>query len=395
MKQPAATRRRASAPGAAIPRAAAVIALLACTAAYAVQDCTLAGESVNPANGNTTAGKSGLMRCVDQGSGLLVREQELQSGRFMGIERFYEKGKLRSELTINEKGNRHGRVREYGPDGQLLADSTYDNGSETGLVRRFHPNGQPRRFAWIEPGAGEKAVAEFNDRGQLVDLRCGERPMLAPAFDDARACGYEAAPSRLELFNGRGVLVARASYAQGLRVRFEQVDDKGKLRLREEASPTRRFEQQFDAAGTKRRERERLYEGRQVASDRQLEFSEEGTLVRERRWTGGRLMLDASFYLNGQPKNRTEYGKAPDGNGIDETDYRDDGKVAAVRHWVQGRNRQPAGTHQTFNEAGRLIAETVYDDAGNTTRERAWDDTGKLLRDDAVFADGSRKATAK
>ena len=42
--------------------AAALLALLP-LAAQAVQDCELNGQHVNPANGHTTAGKSGLMRC--------------------------------------------------------------------------------------------------------------------------------------------------------------------------------------------------------------------------------------------------------------------------------------------------------------------------------------------
>ena len=63
-------------------------------AALAVQDCELNGQSVNPANGSTTAGRTGLMRCKDRDSGELQREQELKAGVFMGLVRFYEKGKL-------------------------------------------------------------------------------------------------------------------------------------------------------------------------------------------------------------------------------------------------------------------------------------------------------------
>ena len=37
--------------------------------AHAVQDCEVGGQNVNPANGSTTAGKTGLMRCKDRDSG--------------------------------------------------------------------------------------------------------------------------------------------------------------------------------------------------------------------------------------------------------------------------------------------------------------------------------------
>ena len=54
----------------------------ACTAlpAFAVQVCELNGQPVNPNNGYTTEGKSGLMRCRDGEGGPVVREQELQHG---------------------------------------------------------------------------------------------------------------------------------------------------------------------------------------------------------------------------------------------------------------------------------------------------------------------------
>ena len=47
---------------------APALAALACTlllAAQAIQVCELDGQPVNPTNGSTTAGKTGLMRCRD------------------------------------------------------------------------------------------------------------------------------------------------------------------------------------------------------------------------------------------------------------------------------------------------------------------------------------------
>jgi hypothetical protein len=52
--------------------------------AHAVQDCDIAGVGVTPANGNTTAGKTGLMRCRDRDSGVIQREQQVQNGAFFG-----------------------------------------------------------------------------------------------------------------------------------------------------------------------------------------------------------------------------------------------------------------------------------------------------------------------
>ena len=71
----------------------------------AVQDCELNGTSVNPANGSTTEGKTGIMRCKDRDSGLLVREQELRVGAFVGLVRHFKDGVLSKEFSVNAKGN--------------------------------------------------------------------------------------------------------------------------------------------------------------------------------------------------------------------------------------------------------------------------------------------------
>jgi hypothetical protein len=79
-------------PAAARPFAAALA--FACAPALAVERCELNSQSVNPSNGSTTAGKSGLMRCRDGDGGPVVREQELQNGVFMGVVRYFKDGEL-------------------------------------------------------------------------------------------------------------------------------------------------------------------------------------------------------------------------------------------------------------------------------------------------------------
>lgn len=82
------------------PRAASIgfvaaLGLLATSlAAHAVQDCEIAGTAVNPANGDTTRGRTGLMRCRDRDSGELQREQELRDGSFVGVVRHYSAGRI-------------------------------------------------------------------------------------------------------------------------------------------------------------------------------------------------------------------------------------------------------------------------------------------------------------
>lgn len=383
-------------------RGAALAALLAAGSAHAVQDCDIAGQSVNPNNGNTTAGKTGLMRCKDRDTGVIQREQELQNGKFMGLVRHYENGKLQKEHSVNEQGNRHGRAREFAADGTVLVDTQYDNGSTVGIDKRFHANGKLRRATFYDGSNSEKASAEFNAQGQLFQLRCTDRPVLSPVVDDARLCGFNGL-SRLEMFDERGALYARTQYLNGERVRFEQLYSSGKTQVLQEVSATRRLDQQFSQDGVKRREEERTLDGKRIVAMRLQQFSETGTLVKDQRWQEGRLTVETSFYLNGQPKSKTEYTRDAAGGANDrapvqilETEYRDDGKLVATGRYLEtGRRRVATGTHQVFNPAGRVVAESVYDDKGRISREKSWDDAGTLLRDDAVFEDGSRKAFAR
>lgn len=376
-----------------------VAALTAAGAAHAVQDCELNGQSVNPSNGNTTAGKTGLMRCKDRDSGELQREQELKNGVFMGIVRFYDKGKLVKEHSVNERGNMDGRAREFSPTGQLLRDATYENGRERGLMRTFHPNGQLNLAIFYANPGGERASAEFTAQGQLAGLRCGDQPLLAPALDDAKLCGFAGSqPSVVELFDARGRLRGRMQWAQGKRLRNESLHDNGKPAVVEVIAGNQRTEQRFSAEGIKRADAVWLITERGRIKQVEQTYSETGTLVREQRWSPeGDPVSDKSFYLNGQPREQSVFSGEGEAGAMESTRFHDNGQRASVgRYATPPRGRQlPTGTHQRFDENGTVVGESVYDARGRVTRERVWDDAGKLVRDDEVFEDGSRKAYAK
>jgi len=368
--------------------------------AHAVQDCELNGAHVNPANGNTTQGKTGLMRCKDRDSGELQREQELRNGVFMGVVRYYDKGRLGKEQNVNAKGNLHGRAREFYPDGQVLREATYDNGHELGLVRSFHPDGRLRRVAFYADPGGERASAEFTAGGQLSALRCADRAVLAPAADDARLCGFVgSAPSQVELFDAKGGLRARLSYVSGKRVRNERLYDNGKPASQDEVVGNQRTERRFSSEGVKRYELVSLIVERGALKQREIEYSERGTPVRDQRWTpAGQAVTDDSYYLNSQPRSKTVYSGEGLARVADITEFHDNGQRSAEGRFGAPAPRGrliPVGLHRRFDEQGKLASESVYDDKGRVTRERTWDANGQPDRDDEVFEDGSRKAYAK
>ena len=371
-------------------------ALLLSASAWAINDCELNGEAINTNNGAATRGKTGLLRCKDRNSGLLQREQELRDGEYIGLVRFYKDGKLSGEHSVNARGNRHGRAREFAPDGQVLVDSQYDNGSTVGVERRYHPNGQIRSIAFYAQPGGQKASAEFNDRGQLKSLQCAEQPVMAPAFDDAARCGFGAA-SQLDLFRENGQLAARARYESGKRVHYQTLYENGTVSAEEQRLGDRRVERRFYPDGVKRQETESRLLERGARRERELEYSAKGTLIRERRWDERDLIQDHEYYLNGQPKRKSEYSTTSNQRIAEVSEFFDNGKPSSVGRY-QTSNRMgsiPVGTHRQFHIDGKLIAESIYDDKGRISRERGFDEDGKVIRDDEVFEDGSRKAYSR
>jgi antitoxin component YwqK of YwqJK toxin-antitoxin module len=371
--------------------------LLAAGWAHAVQDCELNGEQVNPANGNTTAGKTGLMRCKERDTGELRREQELRNGVFMGLVRFYEKGQLAKEYSVNEKGNQQGLAREFSPTGQVLRESTQDNGRTVGLARSFHPDGTLRRAAFHAPNGQEQAEAEFTAQGKLQSLRCAETAVLAPAVDDARLCGFgNAAPSTVELFDGRGTVRTRMQLAAGKRLRVEDLHDNGKVAVLLEIGDSQRSEKRYTSDGALQREITSRTTERGSIRQREAEFSDRGTLVREQRWSPeGEPLTNDTYYLNGQPRSKAVYSGSGASREVEVTTYFDNGQRSGAGRFTvaeRGGRQSPTGAHQRFNEQGTRMSESTFDTQGRLRRERSWGGDGKPLRDDEVFEDGSRKA---
>lgn len=382
---------------------------VAAAPARAVESCELNGEHVNPNNGNTTAGKSGLMRCRDGDGGPVVREQELQGGVFKGAVRHFKDGQLEKDYRVNERGNRDGVAREYaraeaGAKAVLVREETYRDGRTVGVARSWYPSGQLRRVSFHGDDERELASAEFNPDGKLYELRCAPRPVLGADADDARWCGHAGGASTVVLYSGKGIAKARVSYERGERRRSELLGEGGAVREVQESSASGGVERSFHADGAKRREVQWVVAGgeragRVVTLDQ--EFHESGKLVRERRWRvvdrGGELASEQHWYLNGQPKERVDYVVA-DGKPVrQETTYHDNGKKAFEGSWrlaaPASRSRDvPIGVHRSFDEAGRVRAERFHDERGCVTRERELDGNGNAVRDDEVFEDGSRKA---
>lgn len=385
---------------------------LACVTApaHAIQTCELDGQHVNPANGHTTAGKSGLMRCKDADTGVLQREQELRDGRFVGLVRYYRDGVLEREHRVNERGNRDGVARTYAasPKGPVLVhEETLRNGTTIGLTRRWHPGGALARVAFHDDDGREQAVAAFNEAGQLTELRCAALPRLAPAADDAAWCGHSGQPATVTLFSSRGVPQEKRVYERGDWRQREAFWDNGTRREVAEQTAQGGAERQYGPQGVLRRET--LWEWanpsasgtRRRVTTLEREFHETGPRQRERQWTvterGAELRREQQWFLNGQPRELHEYLSEGGRPFRQDTLFHDNGQRRHEGRWLlSGRyERLPQGVHRSFDPNGRLRGESHHDERGRLVREREWDAGGALVRDDELFEDGSRKAFSR
>ncbi len=378
-------------------------------AAQSVQVCELNGQSVNPANGATTAGKTGLMRCRDADGGPVLREQELQNGVFMGVVRHFKDGVLQREYRVNQQGNQDGRSREFAAtagSNTLLRDETYRNSKLVGIARGWHANGQLRHVAFHGDDGHADAAADFTPQGQLKELRCAARTLLAPDANDASWCGHlGSGVATVPLYADNGTLRGRVTHERGERRKSELLWDNGKPREQVESNPAGGAERSFSAEGVKRREVQWVTSAGADGKPRrsttlEQEFHDNGTLIHERRWRAserGELQLEQRWYLNGQPSEQNEYVETDGRATRRETRFHDNGRPAFEGLWLAGARSasQAIGVHKRYDAEGRLRGERHHDAQGRVMREREFDESGRTTRDDEVFEDGSRKAFSR
>jgi antitoxin component YwqK of YwqJK toxin-antitoxin module len=373
------------------PRFLLLAAALSAAAPLCAQPlrCELNGEAVNPANGNTTAGKTGLMRCRTE-DGNLQREEELRNGKFMGKRVFYSRDG-RKEHMVNEKGNLDGPAKEYYADGKLREEATYANGERVGLMKRYFPGGQIERLSFAASGSGAArergATLEFLEDGKLRDVQCGTRSLMA---EDKVPCGFNGQASQVELFRGsRGGtrLDEKRSYRDGVLIERIAYNEDGKQvssRVLKDGIETTR---DYYPDGMPRRERAYAKDApRREGTER--EWASNGQMTREIRYAGGVEVASTEWYMNGRMKQkRISDGGSRDALVRSET-YFDTGMLRVRETTRAGRT---VGKAEAFDDAGMLREESVYDDRGTLKSRRTYDEKGKLTADEEFFEDGSRK----
>ena len=355
-----------------------------CATAHAAQDCELNGQHVNPDNGATYAGKTGIMKCVDRETRKFLREEEYRNGRAIGYRKSVDFSGNTSVGNYNEQGNRDGEFKQFDADGTLIAEERYANGSTVGVQTYFHKNKQVKRRSFSEPGKGSIASIEYNDRGQLMQLRCADKPLLG---EDRALCGFDGKVADVTFYSAKGDVAGQARYENGKRLSMTAFNTQGAVARSEEAQGDRRIARENFPEGSLRLET--IIVGNRKESERELAKS--GQPVRETRWQDGWKSEETLWYLNGQQRSKTRWER--DGNQVlvKAEEFWDNGKIRA--RTVRDERRGPVGLQQTFNDAGVLESELTYDQ-GKLTRRKNFKD-GKLVLEEEYFEDGSRKSVRK
>lgn len=371
--------------------ASCALALIAASFAWnapanaALYDCGMNGDHVNPANASTTAGKSGIMKCVDRASRKLVREQEYRNGRAMGHRKFVDHQGRVSIWNVNEQGNRDGEAMKYDAEGNLLSEERYANGRNTGLQVYYHKNGNVRRRTYYGSGKGRRASVEYNDRGELMRLACADEPLLG---DDRVLCGFDGKVSAVSFYDAKGEAAGQARFENGKRLSMTALRPGGAVaRSENEAHGGRRIVRLHFPDGSLRLET--VIVDRRRESEREL--AQSGQPLRETRWDDGWRSEETLWYLNGQPKAKTRWER--DGLHV---------LVKSEEFWDNGRLRERStrdgrgnfiGVRQRYAETGELQSESTYR-AGKRTHRKSYK-SGRLVKDEEYFEDGSRKPVRK
>ena len=374
-----------------------IAASACCTSASAIIRCKLNEQPINISNGADLAGKSGLVRCRDDGTGKVQREQELQNGKFLGLERMFDReGRLLRERTVNERGNSQGRVAEFWPNGTLRREETMDNGRTQGAVRRFDATGRVDRVSFHDNGQ-ELFSVEYNGKGQPTRLLCPRTSVLP---EDRKFCGFDGTTDTA-LFAESGARSAQLRYDQGRLLSATEWSSDGLVAAQQFMVDGQRVHKSFYTEGGKsvlREERIFAPDDRTLRDTRgQLasakRYGASGQLIEQRSFAEGREVQLERWYLNGALRERSLWsGTGQDARLLREM-YRDNGQLAQRGHF--NADHAPVGTHQAFDGSGRLVVQEQYSDPdarGRTrlTERRQWDDSGKLVADDIILEDGSR-----
>ena len=369
-----------------LSRVLLALSLMLSAPAWAVQRCELNGESVNPNNGHTTAGKSGVMRCTDDSGSVRLREQTLRDGRFVGPVVVVLSDGERREYSVNERGNRHGVARTFDGKGTLRREENLDDGSNVGLQKVFAEAGHLQELHFSDERRTVLTIGYQAD-GSLKELRCAPASVVP---QDREVCGHAGRASDVTLYREPGKPSGTVSYLKGQMQRMTVLDREGRLVRSEELKDGRRIKRVFYTSGKPRSETDFIDRDPNSGGGREgvaREWAESGQMTQETQWAEGYEQRIQQWYLNGQQKMRQQIRREGREQQRTTESFWDNGKLAAVN--VE-RNGRLSGWQKYFSEDGVLMREDEHGERGLLQRRKRYNEQGVLEREERFLEDGSR-----
>ncbi len=331
--------------------------LLLLPGAVAARHCEINGEEVNPDNGSTTAGKTGILVCRND-DGTRMYEHELRDGEHIGLDRSYGFDGGMSERQVNANGNSDGLARDFYPGGQLKSEGHYEDGDAVGLSKSFHRNGKLAVLRFHEKAGARAAVTiEYDDAGRLHALSCGDKSFLP---EDRPLCGHGGKTVETALHGRGGAVVEKRTLRDGRTLGAQGFDEAGRLRDSMETTAKGRISRRY-------------FENGKPASESVVE--------------GDWVVAESEWYMNGALKAKTTTVPDERAPRVVHEYYRDTG-VLREREELRGRERVRA---ERFDEQGARSEEFVYADDGHVRLHRKFAPDGGVTLEEELFPDGSRK----
>jgi len=363
-----------------------MVLLAASTVVHAVPQCELNGEAVNPANAQTTAGKSGVMRCTDDRGELRLREQTVRDGRFEGPVRLVLRDGTRKEYSVNDRGNRHGVSREFDAGGTLRREEHLVDGQAVGEQKQFAEAGHLEQLTFFVDRRAAVTLGLLAD-GSLSELRCASQSLLP---QDRRPCGHAGEVSDVTLFGKTGKPSGQVRYLAGQLLYHAVIDERGAIVRTEEVKEGRRIKRVYYRSGQLRSEADFIDRDPSASEGREgvaREWAEGGQLTQETQWADGQEQTIRQWYLNGRLKFRQDIRREGRHQHRHTESFWDNGQPAAIN---TDRNGRLSGWQKYFDEDGMLRREDEHGDRGVLVRRKQYSAQGALEKDERFLADGSR-----
>lgn len=351
------------------------------------ETCSLNGKPVRLDDGSTTAGKTGIVIC--QQDGKLWRKFEYKNGKQSGYTYFANGNGGYEEFYTDALGNKDGPQKKYSKNGKLIMSSTYKNGSYFGLFQDFFDDGKPRTYSWYEKANTSPSMEiEYHQDGSFRSVLCGKHPFTDV---DKEICGFNSLHT-ITLTGFDGTTETR-TYKNGALSDSKSGNKKGQVLTKSE------------------------FKG---GLEHRKSFFDNGSLKTDEVYKGSLKVSEISYYMNGNRKSEITYLETPKRSTRLVQEFSNSGKLVHKGNelYFGGGgygDYKPIGFQedyfdsgvpqqtQNFSDSGELEGEQkLYDEKGilqefkiyqkNILKHgKFYDKDGRLKSEREYFPDGSYK----